>query len=238
MTQERSKDMHRTEGDREPKRLNRRLLIGAAALAMLLIGACQSGEEAPVTDQAPGPTEAQENPLNKTAVDVATDFVFQYGAFNQDQAISKLADDADLSGLGVGGTREFRLLLSFLEAQGYKQMLTSCEDTSSSASGTYVRCAFDFHLIRSDDIGRGPFSGSYFDLLVRDGKIVRASVYWEIEEFSPQMWEPFAEWVSTTYPDDAAVMYNATLTDYRLSEESIKLWDRHSREYVEEVGRA
>ncbi len=26
---------------------------------------------------------------------------------------------------------------------------------------------------------------------------------WDIEKFSPQMWEPFADWVSTTYPKDA-----------------------------------
>jgi len=232
-------DMYRTEVDREPKRLDRGLLIGAAAAALLLIGACQSREEAPVTAQAPGATEAQENPVDPRAVEVATGFVEAYGAFDADRAITYLADDADLSGFGLEGTREFRLFLSFIEAQGYKQMLTPCEETGSSASGTYVRCAYDFHAIRSDQIGRGPFSGSYFDLTVRDGEIVRASSYFEIEEFSPQMWEPFAEWVSTTYPEDVAVMYtDAKFGDYRLSEESIRLWEKRSREYVKEVGRA
>jgi hypothetical protein len=229
--------MYRTEVERGPKRLNRGLLMGAAAVA-LLIGACQSSEQAQVTDQAPGATEAQENPVDAKAQQVATGFLKAYGAFDADRAITYLADDADLSGLGVEGTRQFRLLLSFLEAEGYKQMLTPCEETGSSASGTYVRCAFDFHAIRSDEIGRGPYSGSSFDLTARDGEIVRASVYWEIAKFSPQMWEPFAEWVSTTYPEDAAVMYNETLSDYRLSEESIRLWERHTRGYVEEVGRA
>jgi hypothetical protein len=42
---------------------------------------------------------------------------------------------------------------------------------------------------------------------ILDGEVVRGSVTHEIEEFSPEMWEPFAEWVSTAYPDDAAVMY-------------------------------
>jgi hypothetical protein len=55
----------------------------------------------------------------------------------------------------------------------------------------------------------------------------------DIEEFSPQMWEPFAEWVSTTYPADAAVMYeDETYSGVRLSEESIPLWERHIRGYV------
>jgi len=93
-----------------------------------------------------------------------------------------------------------------------------------------------FHAIKSDEIGRGPFTGSSFTLTVRDGKIVRASQYFEIDKFSPQMWEPFAHWVSTTYPKDAAVMYeDGTLTNYRLTEKSIRLWEQHTREYVKVV---
>ena len=105
------------------------------------------------------------------------------------------------------------------------------------APDTTVVCAFDFHGIRSEEIGRGPFSGSDFTITVRDGKISRASMSWDIEKFSPQMWEPFADWVSTTYPEDAAVMYqDATLGNFRLTEESIRLWEQHTRGYVEEVG--
>jgi hypothetical protein len=44
------------------------------------------------------------------------------------------------------------------------------------------------------------------------------------------------EWVSSTYPKDAAVMYlHGALAIFRLSPESIRLWERHTREYVEEV---
>lgn len=135
------------------------------------------------------------------------------------------------------GPREFRLLIAFSEATGFEWIPTSCEETGSSSSGTYVRCAFDFHGIRSEEIGRGPYSGSYIDLTVRDGQIVRAWPYLETAKFSPQMWEPFAEWVSTNYPEDVAVMYKPNFSDYRLTEKSIRLWGQHSREYVKEVGR-
>src|SRR4249920_1577745 len=48
------------------------------------------------------------------------------------------------------------------------------------------------------------------------------------------MWEPFAAWVSSTYPKDAAVMYLDGPGDgARFSLESIRLWERHTREYVE-----
>ena len=73
-------------------------------------------------------------------------------------------------------------------------------------------------------------------MTVLDGEVVRGSVTYEIEEFSPEMWEPFAEWVSTTYPDDAAVMYeDESYTGVSISDASIGLWGRHVPEYVEEV---
>jgi hypothetical protein len=57
-----------------------------------------------------------------------------------------------------------------------------------------------------------------------------------IERFSPVMWEPFAEWVSTTYADDAAVMYtDGSYTGVRISEESIHLWKWHVPQYVKAV---
>ena len=51
------------------------------------------------------------------------------------------------------------------------------------------------------------------------------------------MWEPFASWVSKAYPEDAAVMYeDGGTSGMRLTEESIRLWERHTRGYAEEVG--
>jgi hypothetical protein len=224
------------EGRQRRSSRNKRIGAFAVAAAIALAGVALiigvwAGRNATTPANQPTP----EAPVDATAQVVATGFLDAYGAFDADRAITYLADDADLSALGLGGTRDFRMLLSLFEAQGYKQMLTSCEETGSSASGTDVRCAFDFHAIRSDEIGRGPYSGSYFDLTVRDGVIVRASEYLEIEEFSAQMWEPFAAWVSKNYPEDAKVMYNETLTDYRLTEKSIRLWKQHSREYVKAV---
>jgi hypothetical protein len=214
--------------------------VGAFAVAAAIgMVACSGPGDAARVENATttGPAEARE----RIALDVATSFIEAYGAFDVDQATTHLADDADITQLvgsmgapGVRGTTdEFRLLLSLLEAQGYRQMLDSCEETGSSDSGTGVRCSFDFHIIRSDAIGLGPYGGSHFDLTVRDGEIVRASKTWAIGEFSPEVWEPFADWVSTAYPEDAAVMYtDGTYAGARLTEESIRLWDQRSREYV------
>jgi hypothetical protein len=106
------------------------------------------------------------------------------------------------------------------------------------ASGTSVRYTSDYHNFRSDEIGRGPFSSVTFDLAVRDEEIVQARKDFGIEEFSTQMWDPFASWVFKAYPEDAAVMYeDGGTSGMRLTEESIRLWERHARGYVQEVGR-
>ena len=191
--------------------------LAAAAVAIVLIAAfliIQSRDEAPAN-----------------AKGVATGFLEAYGAFDLEKARTYLADDATIASMTEQD--DLRLLISYLEATGYKQILDSCEGVGNSDSGS-VRCTFDFHGLRSGEIGRGPFGGSSFDLFVHDGKIVRAKQDWGIEKFSPQMWEPFAGWVSTAHPKDAAVMYtDGSHTNVRLTEESIPLWERYTRAYVE-----
>jgi hypothetical protein len=221
----------------------RRLAV-LAAIGLVAV-ACTSETRTGQRAAAPGDQQPTASPVDPVAEEVARNFVQAYGDFEADQAISYLADDADITELitsvgaqGVEGTlKEFRLLIAHLEGLGYKQMLDACEELGSSASGSNIRCTFDFHLLRSDEIGRGPFSGSDFVLTVHEGKIVRADVSFGIQEFSPQMWEPFASWVSKTHPEDVAVMYeDESQSGVRLTKESIRLWERHSREYVEEVG--
>ena len=205
--------------------MSKRMKIGAlaaAAVALALIAAVliiQSRDEAPANQ----------------AESVATGFLEAYGAFDVEKARTYLADDATIASMTEQD--DLRLLLSYLEATGYRQILNDCEGASNSDSGS-IRCSFDFHGLRSGEIGRGPFGGSSFDLFVHDGKIVRAKQDWGIEKFSPQMWEPFAGWVSTAHPKDAAVMYtDESHSNVRLTEESVRLWDARTREYVEEVGR-
>jgi hypothetical protein len=227
----------------------RRLLVLCCVCAVSLAGvACSGAEQNTATTAANEPsTPANEpaaaNPVDGAAQEVTTGFLEAYGAFDTDQAITYLADDADVSGLvssvgepfPPGALEQFPLLVSQLEAEGYKQMLHSCEEVGTSASGTKVPCTFDFHLLGSDEIGRGPYSGSSFELAVRDGEIVQASVTWEIAEFSPQMWEPFYSWTHTTYPKDAEIMY--VVGGVRLTEESTRLWEQHRQDYVAHVVR-
>jgi len=218
----------------------RRGILGVAVVMLLVLAACDGGAEAPEADQPPAATASG---TEASAEEVATGFLEAFGAFEADRAIGYLAEDAAIAqlngsvGSNAGGTLdELRLLIDFLEAAGYRQELGACEETGTSTSGTEVRCPFEFHLFGSDQLGLGPYAaGSTFDLTVEDGLIVTASQDFGTVEFSPEMWEPFADWVSTTHPEDVAIMYtDASQSGVRLSEESIRLWRRNVIGYVED----
>jgi hypothetical protein len=212
--------------------------MGAVLLTLAVVASCSDDDEsAPTT--ASERTEPPSTPAGDASPEeVAMGFLDAYGAFDADQAMRYLTDDAiaEMSGSAAGAnTRDqFRLELALLEAQGYKQTITGCEPPADS-SGIAVRCSYDFHGIRSDEMGLGPFSDNFWELTVRDGKIVSATntIAFAMNGFSEQVWEPFAEWVATTYPDDVVRMYDSgSQTDFRLSEESIRLWEQRSREYA------
>lgn len=191
-------------------------------------------------------TKADRNGTAESTVDtrpenVAREFALSLTSFDADQATSALADDADISALvtslGDEGLRgspdELPLFVSMLQAMRFKESIGVCEELGSSPPVTDVRCPFSFYLLGSGEFGRGAFTGSYLDVTVRDGMVARASLHWDIQELSPQMWEPFARWVSRVYPADSELMYaDETFAEARLADDSIRLWEQRVREFV------
>jgi hypothetical protein len=194
----------------------------------------------PAQIPAEQPTSVSLDSSAADADEIAKGFLDAYAAYDADRAMTYLTDDAVLT--DAGGVEVFespkamRLALDFFEAQPYKQMILDCEQQDETAVGISVRCPFKFHAIRSDEIGLGPYGDNYWELTVRDGKIVSAETNLADNGFSQEMWEPFAQWVSAEYPEDAAVMYtDRSHTGARISEESIQLWGQRSREYTQAV---
>jgi hypothetical protein len=174
-------------------------------------------------------------PGTPTAEEVATGFVAAFGNADLVRAFEYLAPGADLSRIDQG-TAKFPLLLEILNAQNYEHQNISCQDSRTSDVGTEVHCSFYFHSIRSQEIGRGPYPGS-MDITVRDGKIIQASLDWDISQFSGEMWEPFTDWMRKTHPADAVIMYDAGYRNWKLTTKSIPLWEEHTKEYVRIVNR-
>ena len=150
-----------------------------------------------------------------------------------DRVFSYLADDA-LVTEPLGSPQELRWSLAWERATAWREMIDACVQTGSGAAGTIIECPFTFHGIRSEEIGLDPFSGNNWRFRVRDEKITDAQWNFNIDTgFSDQRWEPFERWVSTTYPDDAAVMYDdASHTHGRSTTAAIALWERRTREYA------
>ena len=225
---------------RDRKRRNQRITAGVVGIAVFVAAVwvvTTAGSFDRTTTPADKPTV---DPADK-AKEVALGFLDAYAAFDAQKAMTYMAEDADLRGvLNVAhqvpaNTEGLSLKLSLLQAVGYEQTVTSCE-AAAFGSDTSVVCDYVFHALGSDQIGRGPFSGNSYVFTVRDGAIVRAWEARNLDKFFQQMWWPFAEWVSSTYPKDAAVMYlHGPRGVARFSLESIRLWQRHTREYVEEV---
>jgi hypothetical protein len=224
---------------RDRKRRNQRIAAGAVGIAVFVAaiwGVTAAGSFDRTTTPADQPTV---NP-DAAAEEVALGFLDAYAAYDAQKAMTYVADDADLRSL-MDVTQQFpsnaealSLRLSLLQAVGDETTVTSCEAGPFGAD-TSVVCDFVFHALGSDQIGRGPFSGSSFVFTVRDGAIVRAGAARNLDKFDRQMWEPFAEWVSSTYPKDAAVMYVDGTLEARFSLESIRLWEQHTRDYVKAV---
>ena len=175
-----------------------------------------------------------------TPTRVARGFLKAYGDFEADRALKVLSSDAVVGGqgwpaAGWGSREAFRSELSLLAAIGFKLIVTGCEEQDDAAPSVTVHCDFNVHAIRSDEIGFGPYSGNSWDFVVRDGKITSVVSSWGYltNGFSQEMWEPFRAWVTSTHPDDVAVMYRpggAAMTD-----ESIRHWGKRSREWVKVV---
>jgi hypothetical protein len=224
---------------RDRKRRNQRITAGVVGIAVF-VAAVWIVTTAGSFDRTTTPADKLTVNAADTAKEVALGFLDAYAAFDAQKAMTYVAEDADLRGVLYthqvpANTEGLSLKLSLLEALGYEQTVTSCE-AAAFGSDTSVVCDYVFHALGSDQIGRGPFSGNSYVFTVRDGAIVRAGEARNLDKFFHQMWWPFGEWVSSTYPKDAAVMYlHGTRGAARFSPASIRLWVRHTREYVEDV---
>jgi hypothetical protein len=139
------------------------------------------------------------------------------------------------------GTREvYRLEGRMLDALGEQHVNVRCAAVSESAAGIVVLCTYDSYTFRSEERGLPPFTGGVETVTVRDDMIVAVGGEFErepsgVEEHPSQMlvWDQFKQWVTAEYPDDVPVMYDGS--GWRLTEESIALWERHTLEWVDDL---
>jgi hypothetical protein len=206
------------------------IAVAAAAVVAIVVGglALATRDDDP-NEQIPAATTV--TPDTATAAEeVATGFFEARNAYDADRALAYLGDEYVAAEHGTA--EQYRLSVSFSEAVSDKTVNLDCEQQGESAAGIVVRCTYDYHSFRSDEIGLGPYTGDYQDFTIRDGSIIAVEANYEglTSGFSDQMWEPFRRWVSAEHPDDVPVMYEGF--GWRITEESIPLWEQRLREYV------
>jgi hypothetical protein len=171
-------------------RTRRRVTLAVAASVVAAVAVTVAGGWLGV-NKAAGPAQ---NP--DQSVTVAREFVDAVGRFDADAAISYLTNDAIVQGdeiaAGADAAEELRLTLAHYRATRYKQTINDCVQVGTSAAGVNVSCAFDVQAIRSDEIGLGPYTGNYWRLTIRDGKIVSAqqAIAIQTNGFAEQVWAP------------------------------------------------
>lgn len=220
------------DAEREQRRRRRTWVAGGLAAAAVAVGVLWA------SNLVGGETDTAVPAQAPSAEEVATSFLDAYASFDRAGAASYLADVNYLSiWSGPGGVDAWRDGNRWFEAIGFKMLNESCTERATTSIGTEVRCTFDYHAIRSDELGRGPFTGSVFTFTIKDGEVAGAVQELEFQGngFSTQMWEPFAAWVSETHPEDAAIMYAdwPSQSLESLTPRSIALWEKQTRNYVE-----
>jgi hypothetical protein len=236
-------------------RLGRGLVAAAAGVALLvaagilLTGCSDDSEPEAASSSTLGAsrTTTTSTSAERAPEQVARDFLDAYSAHDPNRALTFLTEEALADGAGWpggwGSADAFRQEATFLAAQKFELVVKGCKRWADSKPGVSVRCDVDYHAIRSRDLGRGPFTGAQWDLVVDDGKITSAFATWPYitNGFSAQMWEPFQRWVASTHPQDVVVMYDpAAASPGQMTDQAIQLWDERTREWVADVkeGRA
>jgi hypothetical protein len=224
--------------------MNRSVISAFVVAGVFVFAACDDTSESDVASATSTTVAASSTtgaPVELTPEQVATEFLEAYSAFDTDRALTYLTEDAAAWSAfrSVTGQWEspddFRLEAALREAQGRKYIVTDCEPQGDSADGTAVRCSFDLHAIRSDEIGRGPYTDNSWEFVVSDGKITSAAETWAFIQngFSAEMWQPFQAWVARTHPVDLQAMYVGGTG--AVTEESVALWEEYTKEWVAEV---
>ena len=214
--------------DRGSAQRRRRWAAGGLVAAAALLAVAVWMGRGDVDRTEPPPAGSSE------AVATASSFILSSYAHELDRAEGMLSTDVDMVDPETLG--KWRNTNAWYEAAGFSVTDLACREVSTSSAGTAVHCSFALHGMGSESLGRGPYLGNTFDLTVLDGEITSVKEYWPFEEngFSDEMWEPFADWIQQTHPDDADVMYtDASLTEPRPGPTSMGLWELRVRQYAE-----
>jgi hypothetical protein len=177
---------------------------------------------------------------------VADAFVASLADYDAAEALSYLRDDGLAEAAGAAGRLHYgpgavglASDLRWREVTGFQWFFDPCEevDGDSGSDHSTLRCPFAYHGIHSEEQGHEPYEGSTYRIVVRDGRIHGFTEQIDClgNGFNDEVWVPFLQWLVANHPDDVSVMYpdGRGASRHSTTDESIDLWERRSREYVD-----
>jgi hypothetical protein len=233
-TQTQLETLHRDAASRHPRAGSAAVGLVAAAAVVAAAVWWQGTRDDTVIEPAPPvdvPTQAEQ---------LATDFVEAWADFDRARLASYIADGATLTlGPVPGNPDGWRLENRFDQAAGFGMQLQLCSENFSPGDRIQVGCAFRLQMLRSDQLGRGPYDNSIFNVTVENGKVVDASLYFSGEDsgYDDQMLHPFEAWMDEQHPEDAEVMdafWDPASTKAEINA-SLQLWEQRTHDYVDAV---
>ena len=171
---------------------------------------------------------------SRAPAEVAESFMAAIAAGDAERVATLVTDRALV---GSGGLDGLDAELRWREAVGYDVLPEPCEATVETAFRTIFRCPYSYNSIHSDELGFAPFEGSHYRVVVGDD--ARISSYqdeldFDRNRFSAEVYEPFIAWMEANNPEDIAAMHvDGEVGNHAITDESIALWERRTREYVE-----
>jgi hypothetical protein len=173
-----------------------------------------------------------------TPVGIAEAFMAAMNEHDPVAVRSLLADDEAMVGevAGVEGVTGAGIeqQLEQEEVLGWTYHVEGCLDLANpNNTASEVRCnyAFSNHLTRA--IGAGPYEGSFYELLIADGKIRFVNNEEYDDAFHEEAISAFGGWLEANHPEANDIYY-----EY-FDEENLAKWEKYLPEFVaamEETG--
>lgn len=212
-------------GPGEPHRVRWAVVVAVAAAAAVIagLGVWALGDQGP--DRSLPPTGEPEGPSD---AEIAQAFVEAYGEGDVVQAATYLAP-------GHEPYADWEMFVERNVAWDVTYDFEPCEAKTHTPFGTAVLCPFDMHVLHSEAVGSGPFTGNTFTVYVKDGAVTQAEdqMPWDTNGIGDHLDEVWS-WLERQYPQDVEFM-SLDEPDVPPAEWSrwLRLWERASDAYLE-----
>ncbi|MGH3347788.1 MAG: hypothetical protein ACRDO4_12475 [Nocardioides sp.] len=209
----------------EPRTDRRRLAVGAAvAAAVAAVGVWTAGSLGDDGDIPPAVPPANVS----SDLEIAQGFVDAYGDGDLVRAATYLAPAKE-------PYPDWEFYVERNVAWDVTFLFEPCEVKTETPAGTALVCPFDLHVLHSDELGEGPFTGNTFTVYVQDGAVTQADDQMPFETNGQgDYFDSVFAWVERNFPADTEFLF-LDEPDVPKAQRSrwLRMWEHRLDAYLE-----